>query len=254
MTRETKAAYDKQRYGMNRESILIKQKLYRRAHAESVRKKARVYADSHREQRRAYRQKYYRANRQRLLKEMRLRGITCREQKAAYDRIYSAVNREHIRRRKAGYQDAHRKQLRLKATHRARLLRAKDPERARAKSRAIFRSNLQVKLRSVLSCRIRKALKGHTQHPTSSLIYLGCSVAAARAHIESQFSAGMAWNNHSRRGWHIDHIVPLSLFDMTDEEQRKKSFHYTNLQPLWATHNHIKHNRMLTADQLAQLI
>lgn len=63
--------------------------------------------------------------------------------------------------------------------------------------------------------------------------YLGCSISDARKHIESQFWPHMNWGNQGFRGWHIDHIKPLSSFDLTKEEERQKAFHYTNLQPLW---------------------
>jgi len=66
---------------------------------------------------------------------------------------------------------------------------------------------------------------------------LGCTMAEFVAHIESLWSDGMSWANWTRDGWHIDHIVPLSAFDLTDTEQLKAACHYTNLRPLWATDN-----------------
>jgi len=43
----------------------------------------------------------------------------------------------------------------------------------------------------------------------------------------------MSWDNYGYRGWHIDHIRPCASFDLTDPEQQRECFHYTNLQPLW---------------------
>ena len=36
---------------------------------------------------------------------------------------------------------------------------------------------------------------------------------------------------------HLDHVQPLSNFDLTDPEQLKKAVHYTNIQPLLKSDN-----------------
>jgi hypothetical protein len=41
----------------------------------------------------------------------------------------------------------------------------------------------------------------------------------------------------------INHILPLSGFDLTKEDQVKMACHYTNLQPLWAGDNLKKSNK-----------
>jgi|BioPla2DNA2_1021312.scaffolds.fasta_scaffold46761_2 hypothetical protein len=64
---------------------------------------------------------------------------------------------------------------------------------------------------------------------------LGCDADELRTHIESQFTEGMSWDNYGE--WHIDHIKPCAMFDLTKPDQQKKCFHYANLQPLWATDN-----------------
>ena len=54
----------------------------------------------------------------------------------------------------------------------------------------------------------------------------------------------MTWENWSFKGWHLDHIIPLDSFDLSKEEDKKKAYHYTNLQPLWAKDNLSKGNKI----------
>jgi len=77
---------------------------------------------------------------------------------------------------------------------------------------------------------------------------IGCSIKQLRNHLEKQFKPGMSWDNYGRgwngkgmQEWHIDHIRPCASFDMSKESEQLKCFHYTNLQPLWAEENLIKH-------------
>jgi hypothetical protein len=79
------------------------------------------------------------------------------------------------------------------------------------------------------------------QNKTIELI--GCSKESLKEHLEKQFKPGMNWSNHSSKGWHIDHVKPLSKFDCSDPDQLKKACHYSNLQPLWAEENLKKYNR-----------
>jgi hypothetical protein len=69
----------------------------------------------------------------------------------------------------------------------------------------------------------------------STLKLTGCTLEFLRAYLESKFEDGMSWDNYGV--WHIDHIIPCAKFDMSDPEQQKICFHYTNLQPMWGEHN-----------------
>jgi hypothetical protein len=74
---------------------------------------------------------------------------------------------------------------------------------------------------------------------------IGCTIEQLKTHLESQFKEGMNWELYGNKrdengnliGFHIDHIIPCSSFNLEIEEERKKCFHYTNLQPLWALEN-----------------
>ena len=98
----------------------------------------------------------------------------------------------------------------------------------------------------VLEHKIRRAqdraFRGRSK-PIPTLQLLGCSVDEFRKHLESRFSDGMSWNNYGLRGWHIDHIVPISIIDLTDPCEVARVCHYTNMQPLWAKDNIAKRNK-----------
>ena len=86
---------------------------------------------------------------------------------------------------------------------------------------------------SRLRGRISAVIKGSKSKSTMELV--GCDISDFIAHIESQFQLGMKMDNYGR--WHIDHRKPCASFDLTDEEEQKKCFHFTNLQPLWGKEN-----------------
>ena len=69
-------------------------------------------------------------------------------------------------------------------------------------------------LRKKVYLTLRKGKSLHT------IDLLGCSIDYARKHIENQFKDGMTWDNWSMDGWHIDHIIPIALFDLTKEEDQ----------------------------------
>jgi hypothetical protein len=71
---------------------------------------------------------------------------------------------------------------------------------------------------------------------------LGCDSQDLRWHIEKQFKAEMSWKNYATE-FEIDHIQPLSRFDLTNPEEVKKAAHYTNLQPLWIHENRKAYNQ-----------
>lgn len=105
------------------------------------------------------------------------------------------------------------------------------------------KTNLDFKLRTILRTRLTKALKNKNK-VGSSVKDLGCTIEYLRKYLESKFEPGMSWENYGIKGWHIDHIIPLSSVDLTIRDNFLKVCHYTNLQPLWALDNIKKSNRI----------
>ena len=122
----------------------------------------------------------------------------------------------------------------------------KNRKRYRAKQ---YKENPQFRLAENVRKRITrymKGIKGTKFGKTNEL--LGCDWKFLKRHLEKQFynqrktNLEMSWNNYGK--WHVDHIIPLSNFDLTKSAEQFKACHYSNLQPLWAEDNIEKKDRL----------
>lgn len=105
------------------------------------------------------------------------------------------------------------------------------------------------RIKTDINFKILKRLREHTSrslkktvgkgyHSTREL--LGADLHIVRKYLEDKFQEDMSWDNYGK--WHVDHVIPIS-----SAKKRSDIFrlcHYTNLQPLWATDNHRKSNKM----------
>jgi hypothetical protein len=124
---------------------------------------------------------------------------------------------------------------RYKASHRGAEVR-------RAYDRKQRKENIQFKLANNIRARMHHAIVDNKK-AGSAVRDLGCSIDQLKVYLESLFQPGMTWED--RKAWHIDHIIPLASFDLTDREQFLKACHYSNLQPLWARDNLSKGAKIL---------
>lgn len=203
-----RAAYQK-----NRAAILERARLGRLLDLDAARERDRQSRERHREERNSRNREYMRQSRLANPEKFRKRA-----------KESALKNRESARKRSARYYERH-------------------------KARALAANNKSTKKRRqtdplfAIACRLRKRLARainaqSAEKRSSSLDLIGCSVVELMSHLESQFLSGMTWENRSE--WHIDHIVPIALFDLRDKDQQLAAFHYTNLRPLWAKDNHKK--------------
>jgi len=95
-------------------------------------------------------------------------------------------------------------------------------------------------MRGIINTAIKKNYRG-SRAPE----LLGCSLKSYREYIESLWKPGMSWDNWGVYGWHIDHIIPTSFFDLTENNQVIECFNYKNTQPLWAFDNMSKSNKII---------
>jgi hypothetical protein len=96
-----------------------------------------------------------------------------------------------------------------------------------------------------LRARLRSAIKSNIKSG-SSVRDLGCSIELLKKHLESLFEEGMSWCNYGygKDKWNIDHIRPLSIFNLSIREELLLACHYLNLQPMWQLENMRKGKRI----------
>ena len=93
-------------------------------------------------------------------------------------------------------------------------------------------NNIEYKIKDSIGSMINYHLKERKSE--STIEYLGCSIKEYIVYLENMFLQEMTWGNYGII-WEIDHKIPLSSFDLIQEENIPKAFSYLNTQPLFKT-------------------
>jgi len=119
-------------------------------------------------------------------------------------------------------------------------------EKARTRKRLKMVRDIQYKLASYIRTRLYGAIKRGCGYKRGSAVKdLGCTLEELKIHLESKFQTGMSWENYGNtsKSWSMDHIVPLSSFNLNDRQHFILANYYLNLQPMWHLENISKGNR-----------
>lgn len=120
--------------------------------------------------------------------------------------------------------------------------RAKHREWSQKNEMNKYYSDINFRLSKILKVELRSAIRREWKKG-KTLELLGCSIDNFKQYLEKQFDENMTWDNYGTY-WHIDHKMPISRFNLSDLEQQKICFHYTNMQPLEALENIKKGNKI----------
>ena len=112
----------------------------------------------------------------------------------------------------------------------------------RLKCRDCERDEPIEKFKRYIRTRIYNCLrnKNKSKH---SVEYLGCS---SDEYFKWIFDYDINYNlsNHGNK-WHIDHVIPISKFDLNNEEQQLLAFNWRNTMPLLCIENLKKGNKII---------
>ena len=174
-----------------------------------------------------YRKKYYSKNKEREKKQMREYSLKNRRQRKEYNKEY---NKEYRFKNKEWMNKQMREwYLKNKEQRKEYNSRLENKKRRRNWTKKRYQTNVNFKLLTLCRARLLAALKGKSKS-ASTMELIGCTIEELRKHIESQFEPWMTWKNHGL--WDVDHIMACAKFDLTDPEQQRACFNWSNLQPL----------------------
>lgn len=174
--------------------------------------------------------KYYLLNRELFISRAKKNYENNKESKKEYSRLNYRKNKnnpEWLAKRKA-----YAKKYRSENLHKKRIF-----------INNLKRTNPNYRLRENMSTQIWFAIKNKKAGRKWETL-VGYSINELIKYLESKFhlDKNICWDNYGTY-WHIDHIKPKSLFDFTNEEDIKRCWALSNLQPLEAIENKKKYTK-----------
>ena len=195
----------------------------------------KIYYLKKKEERKIKKKQYYEEHKEEVEEQKTLHEKILKEKQKERNKKYREEHKEERKIKKKQYYEEHKEEIK---EQRKQYCEEHKKERNEYQKERYYK-DLEYKILCNLRSRIGVALKKLKKSATTMEL-VGCSIEELKLHLEKQFKPGMTWENHGK--WHIDHIRPCASFNLLLEEEQKKCFHHTNLQPLWAEENINKSN------------
>lgn len=98
-------------------------------------------------------------------------------------------------------------------------------------------TNMNYRIKKSLASRLRTVMV--KQNSISTMDYIGCNIQYLREWFEYNFTAEMTWDNYGSY-WSIDHVIPVGKYDLTNEEEKRTCWNWSNLTPVSVAYNSSK--------------
>lgn len=188
------------------------------------------------EEKKAYKANWYKANRARIRAKAREEYWDDPEAARKRGRETYLRYREHVLEYQFQY---HQENIEKVAEYHRKYLR-ENRDKINQYTMNRYYNDVNFRIAMNLRSRINAALKGKSKL-LHSVELIGCSIEQLEKYIESMFAVEMSWDNYGSY-WEVDHIIPCAAFDLSQLEEQKRCFHWTNLQPLEAVENNRKND------------
>jgi len=101
-------------------------------------------------------------------------------------------------------------------------------------------TNVNYRLKKSLAARLRHVV---IHKNDSTMNYIGCNIQYLKEWFEFNFTDEMNWDNYGKL-WSIDHIIPVNLFDLTNEHEKLTCWNWSNLMPTTIQYNSSKKSKI----------
>ena len=99
------------------------------------------------------------------------------------------------------------------------------------------KNNINYRLKKSIAARLRNVL----EKSNTTMNYIGCNIQYLREWFEYNFTDEMNWENYGSF-WSIDHVIPVSKFDLTNENEKMICWNWSNMVPVTVKYNSSKKN------------
>lgn len=181
-----------------------------------------------------------------------------KEHKRKYAKEYRKNNPDLIREGNRNYRDKYREKVRKYAREYylrnkeqldgySRKWKKKNREKAleyQRKSNTRRKNQPEIRLEQFMRNGIRLSLETGTNGMWRN--FVNYSIKELKVHLEKQFEPEMSWENYGRNGWHIDHTIPITAFNIRSlrDIDFQRCWALDNLRPMWESANISKGNKL----------
>jgi hypothetical protein len=222
-----------------------KDKTKKREYQKQYREKNKEYFKQHkkrwRQENKEKLKKYYQENRENIVLRKKVYYQKHREENIEYARKYRGINKDIIKQHGKQYEIDNKE----KRKEKNRKWRENNPEYYKQWSAKRRKTDLKYNLNRKISKGIYKSLKANKEGRHWEFL-VGYALNELIKHLKKTMPKGYKWSDYLNGDLHIDHIIPISVFNFDSPENPdfKNCWALENLRLLPASENLLKRDKI----------
>ena len=152
----------------------------------------------------------------------------CKECNRAKCKAYKANNKDKISAYNKEYKGEHKEETRI---YNAKWSRERKDTNPQYKMKCLLRERLAKELKKVKECKVKNV--------NCTFDLLSIDIKEFTSWLQFLFADDMTLENHGTV-WQLDHVIPCSMFDLTDITHQQICFHWANIRPMYSRDNIVK--------------